>query len=159
MSNGIAKGVGEELGSLGKQIATDIGKLPAQLMGLDKGTNETTGSGTGGAQKSQQVQKQAQAAQKQIADLARKDEAEKQRKLADARKLIKQFTQDQVHDPGIREKLELEELEKKKQEIEEEKKKVKKILQPVATKPKRGNIFGIKSKQFGGEVGKNVKSQ
>ena len=43
--------------------------------------------------------------------------------------------------------------------ISKEKKQAKAVLQPMATKAKRGNLFGIKSKQFGGEVGKNVKSQ
>lgn len=160
MSDGIAKGVGEQLGELGKQIVTEVTQVPAKITGMDQGgTNETVGQGPGGAQTGQAAKQQAHNEQEKIAEVTRKEEAEKQQKISEARKLIQQFTKPREPEPSIREKLELEELEKKKQEIEEEKEKVKKILKPTPSRQPRGGLFGIKAKQFGGEVGKNVKSQ
>ncbi|MEK7166558.1 MAG: hypothetical protein AAB874_07155 [Patescibacteria group bacterium] len=162
MGDGIAKGIGEQLGQLGKQVATDIAKLPGVLTGLDTGsTNEAAAKGTGGAQPGQKAANAQDPVSANINHLARQDEIAKQRELAQARQLIQRFLNPQ-EPAGVKtpkEQMELEELEKKKLEIEEEKKQAKAVLQPMATKAKRGNLFGIKSKQFGGEVGKNVKSQ
>lgn len=160
MNGGIAKGVGEQLGELGSQIATEVAQVPAKITGMDQGgTNEATGQGTGGTQPGKTIQKLVKDGQQKIAAIARRDEADKQQKLAQARKLLEQFRQPQTPVPSIRERQELEELEKKKLEIEEEKKQVRTVLQPVSGKPKRGNLFGIKAKQFAGEVGKNAKAQ
>lgn len=160
MANGIAKGVGEQLGQLGKQIVTEVAQVPAKITGMDSGgTNEGLGQMAASAKQAQAAKKQqAQVEQKKIQDITRRDEVEKQRKLAEARQLLKQFSA-LPQEQSIAEKQELEELEKKKQEVIIERERAKKILRPASSKPKRGNLFGIKSKQFAGEVGKNVKSQ
>lgn len=166
MADRIAKGIGEQLGSLGKQIVTDIAKVPGKITGLDSGgINETVGTGTSAkGQKGRSQQQKPQSAQGEVnilTELARKDEAEKQKKLAEARRLLQQFIEPQQlsPEPSVREKMELEEMEKKKKEIEEEKEKAKKALPKMAVKRPRGDLFGIKAKQFGGEAGKNVKAQ
>lgn len=156
MVDGVAKGVGEQLGQLGKQIVTEVAKTPAKIVGLD----ETLGSS--GSSKSQQTNKtQRPAAQEKVKpmqELAQKDEVEKQKQLAQARRLLQQFAELQKEEPSVKEKLELEELEKKKKEIEEEKKKAKQVLVQPQAKQARGDLYGVKGKQFGGEVGKNVKT-
>lgn len=166
MSDGIAKGIGEQLGGLGKQIVQEVTQLPVKLTGMDvKAPDEKMGDGTG-AKKQQSVQQKSGQTKLQgetfnpLELLKQKEEAEKKQKLAEARRLLQQFIEPPSREePGIKEKLELEEMEQKKKEIEEEKKKAKQTLQQPSSKVKRGNLYGIKSKQFGGETGKNVKSQ
>ena len=168
MPDGIAKGIGSELGSLGKQIVREVAQVPAKITGMDAGTNEATGLGTGG--KKQKGQKgQTRSSSQNIAPgeqidsltaIRQKDEVEKQKQLAQARQLLQQFIRpDEQKEPTLREKQEMEELEKKKKEIEEEKEKAKKLLQPTAAKRPRGDLYGVKAKQFGGEKGKNIKAQ
>ena len=162
MSDGIAKGVGEQFGQLGQQIIKDIASVPAKITGLDVGTNEGVTSGSAKQNWRQQKQITPKPSEKidPILVMKQKDEIERQKQLAEARKLLEQLINPQQQTtPSIREQIEMEEMEKKKKEIEEEKKKAKKQLPLVATRAKRGNLFGIKSKQFAGEVGKNVKSQ
>lgn len=164
MSDGIGKGIGEQLGQLGKQIVTDIAKVPAKITGLDTGgTDETVGQGTGGKKSTgftQQKPPPKSAETQRIEEIVRQDEAEKQKKLAQARRLLQQFIEPQQKSvPTLQEKLEMEEMERKKKEIEEEKKKAQKQLPVVVGKRPRGDLFGMKAKKFGGEVGKNVKAQ
>lgn len=164
MADGIAKGVGEQLGELGKQIVKDIASVPGKLTGLDSsGVDESSGSTMGGKQ--QQVQKQSaqqvqkQAAVQRMAQIKQKDEAEKQKQLAQARDLLRQFTQPQgEQEMTVAQKQEMEEMEKKKKEIEEEKQAAAKILPRFRGKRARGDLYGIKGKQFTGETGKNIKS-
>lgn len=164
MADGIAKGVGEQFGQLGKQVVKDIVSLPVKIIGFDKsaGTNETAGS-SGGKPSSGQAQAKGGIKSAEKADplvkMKQQDEIEKQKQLAQARRLLQQFIEPPKDEQTVREKLEMEELEKKKKEIEEEKKKAATMLPQIAGKPKRGNLYGIKSKQFAGEVGKNVKAQ
>lgn len=160
MADGIAKGVGEQLGHLGKQIVKDIAQVPAKITGLDPGTNEGTDSGPGSAK--QQASNAKPTAKPQVNPLdaiRQKDEIERQKQLAQARRLLDELMRPVAHAPSLKEQLEMEEMEKRKKEIEEERKKMAKKLPQFASKPKRGNLFGVKSKQFGGEVGKNVKAQ
>lgn len=165
MPDGIAKGIGEQLGNLGKQIVTDIAKTPAKIAGMDvTGPNETVGTGSGKSKKAApQIKPQTAKTEESVNPLdvlRQNDEVEKQKQLAQARRLLQQFIEPiKQEEPSIREKLEMEEMEKRKKEIEEEKKKAQKELPKVATKRPAGDLFGRKSKQFGGEVGKNVKSQ
>ena len=56
MSDGIAKGVGEQFGQLGQQIIKDIASVPAKITGLDEGTN--AGATRGSAQQNWRQQKQ-----------------------------------------------------------------------------------------------------
>ncbi|HCM37803.1 MAG: hypothetical protein UV61_C0008G0060 [Candidatus Gottesmanbacteria bacterium GW2011_GWB1_43_11] len=161
MADGIAKGIGEQLGELGKQIVTEVANVPAKITGLDStGTNETTGQGAGAAKPvSGQKTSASKPMQRAISEIAQKDEIEKQKRLFETRQLLKQFSQPQASEQSIKEKLELEELEKQKKEIAAEKKKARAILPKLWSKPKSGNLYGIKAKAFGGEVGKNVKAQ
>ncbi len=167
MPDGIKSGIGEQLGNLGKQIATEVINIPAKITGMDGGTtNETAGSGTGGKQKGQKGTHSAQSGTNIFGlprtpeQIAAEDALEKQKKLAEARRLLQQFIQPQGQsEPTLAEKQEMEEMEKNKKEIEEEKKKAKSVLPVVASKRPRGDLYGAKAKKFGGELGKNVKSQ
>lgn len=166
MGDGIAKGIGEQLGQLGKQIATDIAKVPSQIVGLDKsgGTNETVGSG-GGSKKQQGKTNQSNMQRaggdpNKLAELERNDAIERQKQMSKARQMLQQFTQPQGQaEPSLREKIEMEEMEKRKKEIEEERKKAQSALPQTSSKRPKGDLYGKKAKQFGGEMGKNVKSQ
>ena len=162
MGDGIAKGVGEQLGELGKQVVAEVAQVPAKIAGLDAGsTNETVGAGTGGNQSGQQKQQKAQInEQKRIAEVARKDEMQKEQQLAQARRLLQQFINPaESPEQPIKEKLDLEELEKKKKEIAAENEKAKKQLPKTGSKRPRGDLYGTRAKQFTGETGKNVKAQ
>lgn len=166
MGDGIAKGIGEQLGKLGKQIATDIAKVPSQITGLDKagGTNETLGSG-GGSKKQQGKSKQSNMQRaggdpNKLAELERQDAIERQKQIQQARQMLQQFTQPQGQpEQTLRDKLEMEEMEKRKKEIQEERKKAQSALPQTSSKRPKGDLYGKKAKQFGGELGKNVKSQ
>lgn len=168
MPDGIKSGIGEQLGSIGKQIVQEIAQVPAKITGMDGGTtNETAGTGTGGKQKGQGGGKSSGKAGSGIfqtprtpEEIAAADALEKQKKLAEARRLLQQFIAPQNQpEPSLREKLEMEEMEKKKKEIEEEKKKAASNLPVVASKRPKGDLYGTKAKKFGGEMGKNVKAQ
>lgn len=162
MADGIAKGIGEQLGQLGKQIATDIAKVPAQIVGLDKSGGNTNEGGSGGNPASQKSGGQGQTPSSsgidRITELKQQDEREKQQALAQARRLLQQINQPGGQPaPTIQETLEMEKMEDRKKEIEDEKKKAKPLQQATSKRP-RGDLYGKKSKQFGGELGKNVKS-
>ena len=162
MADGIAKGVGEQLGELGKQIVHDVAKVPSQLVGLDSGgINESPGgSGPSGQQQKARIQNAKAQEAKRIADIAKKDEMQKQQQLARARQLLQQFIRPGERSPlSIKEKLEQDDLEKKKKQVEEERKKAAKALPKSSSKRPRGDLYGTRAKQFAGETGKNVKSQ
>ncbi len=160
MVDSVAKGVGEQLGQLGKQIVTEVAKTPAKIVGID----ETLGSGgTSPNPKNppSPQKKSGDANSASIEALKQKDELEKARQLQKARELLKQFTQLQGESDSTYEtRLKMEELEKKKKEIVEEKKKAMK-LPFISTRPERGNLYGrgVRPKSSGTEVGKNIKSQ
>ncbi len=165
MTDGIGKAIGSQLGELGKQIVSDVVKVPGQLTGMDSGTNETKIKGTGGkkSKTSQQVRPITKTATENIDPLLKlkqKEEVERQRKLDSIRQeLSQQFSRPTEPNAGsVREQIELEEMEKKRKEIEEEKEKAKKVLNQPSSKRKKG-MFGIAAKVFGGEKGKNVVSQ
>jgi hypothetical protein len=160
MPDGIARGVGEGLVQLGKQIVADVVKTPAKIVGLD----ETLGLGGGKQQKGQKTKTQVQGktgeGMDQIQQMKQQDEVEKQKKLSQARQLLQQFIKPQGQpEPSIREQLEMEEMEKRKKEIQEERIKAQQNLPPPSSKAKRGNLYGIKQKVHGSELGKNTKSQ
>src|SRR3989344_8791173 len=127
MADGIAKGIGEQLVHLGKQIVTEVAQVPAKIAGMDGGsTNEAVGMGTGSAkQQASQKNPQGKPAEKvdPLAGIRQKDEIEKQKQLAAARRLIQQFAQPQQAAPTLKQQQEMEEYEKRKKEIAEEKKK------------------------------------
>lgn len=166
MGDGIARGIGSELGNLGKQIAQEIVQVPAKITGMDAGTNEVTGTGTGGkkAQKGQSTQANRTASmpgeyRDPLSAIRQKDEVEKQKQLALARQLLQKFMHPQQEEPSLKQKQEMEEMEKRKKEIKEENEKAKKQLPQMTAKRPRGDLYGVKAKQFGGEKGKNVKAQ
>jgi hypothetical protein len=164
MADGIVKGVGEQLGQLGKQIAVDIATVPAKLTGLDKGTNESAGQGAGGKKQNTAQQtggsKPAEPLKDPILELKQKDQVETQKNLAQARRLLELIMKPvEPQELTVREQMERDELEKKKKEIEEEKKKAAQVLPKTASKRPRGDLYGVKAKLFGGELGKNSKAQ
>lgn len=160
MADGIAKGIGEQLGNLGKQIVTEVAKTPAKIIGLDETLGSSSSKGAKGQKQTVKKATPQESADAKIAEIMRKDETEKQKQLARARQLLQQFINPpREAEPNLREKLEMEETEKKKQEIEMEKQKAKTVLSQVASKRPRGDLYGTRAKKFGGEVGKNVKSQ
>ncbi len=160
MTDGIAKGVGEQLGGLGKQIVKDMTALPGKLIGLDSGSaGESKGGISSGQQtKLQTPQTQKQARAQQIRQIEQQDEIEKQKQLQQARAMLRQWTQPQPQQELTEaEKREIEELEKKKKESEEERKKAAQVLPRIVGKRPRGDLYGIKGKQSSGEIGKNIK--
>lgn len=161
MADGISKGVGEQLGSLGKQIVWEVTNLPAKLSGMDA-PDEKKGEGQGTSAQGQKKTKGQTKSHGQgfnpIELLKQQDEIKKQKELAFTRQVIREFMRPQGQQ-SVQQKEQLEELEKRKQEIAEEKQKMQKVLQQPSAKPKRGNLFGIKAKRFAGEQGKNVKAQ
>lgn len=166
MADGIAKGIGEQLGQIGKAIATDIAKVPSQIIGLDKsgGTNETSGQGTGGKKQQQKPNPQniqrAAGDPNRLAELEQQDAIERQKQMSKARDMLRQFTQPtQQSEPSVYERLQQEKMQEEQAKMEKAKSEQSNSLPMPSSKPKRGNLHGIKSKQFGGELGKNVKSQ
>lgn len=157
MSDGIVKGVGEQLGELGKQVISEVAKTPATLVGLD----ETLGVSKSGNSQGTSVSttQKPEDASPSIELLKQQDEQKKQQELEKARSLIAQFSQGPVPEKTISQQQELEDLEKRKEGIKKEKLKAKMILPNTGSKPKRGNLFGIRAKQLGSEIGKNVKSE
>ena len=159
MVDGVAKGVGEQLGQLGKQIVTEVAKAPAKIVGFDE-TLGSSSSGKGQPVKQQQTRAHPGEQKDPLQQLAKQDALDKQKQLAQARQLIQQFIRpDEKSAQTLEEKLELEELEKKRKEIEEERKKAEMVIRQSSSKRPRGDLFGVKAKKFGGEVGKNVKAQ
>lgn len=163
MSDGIVKGVGEQLGKLGSDIVSEVAKTPAKLAGMDQGTQEVKGSGGSGKQQSSSSSAHNSQPSEQIDPLAiirQKDEVEKQKGLQAARQLLQQFsTPHNAPQPTRKEELELEELEKQKAEIKAQQEQARQTLQSTGSKKPRGDLYGIKAKKFAGEQGKNVVSQ
>lgn len=162
MANGISKGIGEQLGELGKQVATDIAKTPAKIVGLD----ETVGQGTGGkGQKPPPIKKRNLIEElvgkprtpEELEQLKVQQKADDQKKIAMARRLLQNISQPASQGPS-RQEQEMAEMEKQRAAIEKQRKQLNSSLPQVSSKPKRGNLYGVKQKKFGGELGKNVKS-
>jgi hypothetical protein len=156
MSDGIAKGVGESLGNLGKQIITDVAKMPAQIVGLD----ETMGSGGGKSQKGQTNQKPkmgvGQNSEPDINRMAQEDEIKKQQELQQARRLLSQISGQPVNsEPTVYEQIQRENAQKK-EDLKNRQQAENMQLKQVSTRPRRGNLMG---KQTGSETKKNVVAQ
>jgi hypothetical protein len=154
MADGIAKGVGEQIGGLVKQVAIDIAKTPAKIVGLD----ETLG--IGGSQKSQTGQKinpvSNNSGEKNISKLAREDEITKQQQLIQARRLLQQIGEPQNNrEPSVYEKNLMEAADKQKQMLIQQKKAEQNVLKPMSTKARQGSI----GKQSGSETKLNIKAQ
>ncbi len=162
MSDGISKGIGDQLGGIGKQIVQEVTQLPAKLTGFEAPYEKKGGgSGSKGGQKQKSLPTQKTSNRQDfnlIEVLKQQDEIKKQKELAFTRQMIREFSKPQT-EGTIAQKQEFEEMEKQKKEIQEERKKAEKVLKQPSTKAKRGNLFGLKAKKFGGEQGKNVKSQ
>lgn len=162
MTDGIGKGVGQQISGIGSQLGDELSSLPKSLFGLDSGTNEKKSPTASGGKVKTGLPK-AQSATPQadpLAQLQQKDELEKQRKLAQIRQELKgQFVRPTETPKNAAEQAEIEKIEQQKKEIAEERKKLQPLNAPQG-KQKRG-LFGRikKQQQFGSEQGKNVVSQ
>lgn len=160
MADGIGKGVANQFAELGKQVVQDLASVPGKLTGLDSGTSETSGAGAGSSKK-QGNQKGGQPQQgiDPIAALKQKEDSEKQQQLANVRRRLAQLMNpNQPREKTAYEIKQDEEMEKKKQELWQMQQEAKQLKQSPGKRP-RGDLYGVKAKQFGGEKGKNVVSQ
>ena len=102
MGDSIAKGIGEQLGSLGKQIVTEVAKTPGKIIGID----EAKGDGTGGSSNQQGQKTKGQTGN--VQDKTQQEEINKQQQLAQARKMLQQMTQPQQQELSIHDQIEQE---------------------------------------------------
>jgi hypothetical protein len=164
MADGIGKAVGQHFEAIGKQIVSDLASIPKSIVGLDSGgTHETKGQG-GGSQKSGQQQKSSPKNQGEqidpLAAIRRQTEIEKQKQISEVRRRLEQLMSGHLGERPKTpfEEKQLEELEKQKQQAAHMKQEVMQ-LRSAPSKRRRGDLYGVTAKKFGGEQGKNVVSQ
>lgn len=141
----------DELGELGKQIVRETVQVPKDIAG-----KALESLGASGGKKSNP---------KSLADpvggaLPRLDEAgSQQAKQAIARAALAEFAgaKPKQKEPSVWEQQQAEAERKKELSAQQQKQAAAQALPVVKFKRPRGDLFGIKSKRFGGEAGKNVR--
>ncbi|KKP59312.1 MAG: hypothetical protein UR52_C0008G0022 [Candidatus Gottesmanbacteria bacterium GW2011_GWA1_34_13] len=150
MGDSIAKGIGEQLGSLGKQIVTEVAKTPGKIIGID----EAKGDGTGGSSNQQGQKTKGQTGN--VQDKTQQEEINKQQQLAQARKMLQQMTQPQQQELSIHDQIEQEKMQKQQAAILNQQQANKQTLPKIASRPKPWSIL---KKQSGSETKQNIKAQ
>lgn len=122
----------DELGDLGKQIVRETVKVPKDIAG-----KALESLGTSGGQKPQQKTSTPTDARAALAELAGIKPKQKE--------------------PTVWEKAQQEAEQKKELAMQQQKQSNTQQLVPISSKRKRGDLYGMKAKKAGSEVGKNVR--
>ncbi len=147
---GAFEDIGEQIVSQVKQLPKDIGQAAMESVGM-----KTGGSKQGNQSQTPQMQtgQNEQSYLHQLDDMRTQEE-----KKAIARKAIAELLRPRKKEPSVWERMQMEEEEKKKQLAEQEKK-AKPVHLPSSGVSKMPGLKSVrKAKQFGSELGKNIKS-
>lgn len=154
MADNFARGVGEQLGNLGKQIVNEVVSVPAKIAGLDE--TLTTGGSKTQASLPNANNRAKSAENADLNKMTRKDEIDTQQQLVKARELLREINQSPQPEQSVYDKNQMEILQKKQAQIQEKQVADWKEIKSTGSKPKPGNLFG---KQTGSETKKNVVAQ
>ncbi len=135
----------DELGDLGKQIVRETVKVPKDIAGK---ALESLGTSGGQKQKQQTVA---------TADAPKKEPGEPQIKASIARAALAEIAgiKPKQKEPTVWEKIQAEAEQKK--ELGKQQQTAAQALPAVKSKRPRGDLYGMKAKKAGSEVGKNVR--
>ena len=149
-----------ELGEIGKQVGREVAKVPKDIAGQ---ALESLGSSSGKKQ-GQQAQTTPQkptgeAPAPQGPWQSIDAEKDKKTKEAIARAALEDLTRpkQQQKEPSVWEKIQMEEQKKKEMAAKQAASQQATAIPMSKSKRPRGDLYGIKAKKAGSEVGKNVR--
>lgn len=139
----------DELGELGKQIVKETVSVPKDIVGK---ALESLGASTG-----QKSQKQTVATT--TSDAPKKETGEPQIKASVARVALAQLAggKPKQKEPSVWEKIQAEAEQKKELAKQQQQQAAAQSLPTIKSKRPRGDLYGMKAKKAGSEVGKNVR--
>ena len=136
----------DELGDLGKNIVREAVAVPKDVVGT---ALESLGVSGGQKQKTQTTA---------IPDVTKKEPGEQKIKASVARVALAQLAggKPKQKEPTVWEKIQ-EEAQQKKELGKQQQQAAAQALPAAKSKRPRGDLYGMKAKKAGGEVGKNVR--
>lgn len=146
-----------ELGEIGKQIGTEVAKAPVDILGKTLESLGTSGGKKQG-QKTNQAQQGGEGA-KQPGKWEQIDtEKDPKIKKAIARAALQELIRPKSgqREPTVWERIQQEEAQKKENKAQQVQASASALPSGSAKRP-RGDLYGIKAKRAGSEIGKNVK--
>lgn len=151
----IVQQIGESFEQIGKDVVKETVKAPQDIVGK---ALESLGSGSSGKKSGQKTTQSPQASNAKDTTSASESEQtnDEEVKRAIARAALAELAGGKPKEPSEHEK-KLQEEEQKKQEKEQKKKAASMVLQPMSSKQKRGDLYGLKAKKSSTEIGKNVR--
>lgn len=152
----IVQQIGESFEQIGKDIVKETVQAPQDIVGK---ALESLGSGSSGkkaGQKTTQSTPQASNSKDTASASEPGQTNDEEVKRAIARAALAELAGGKPKEPSEHEK-KLQEEEQKKREKEQKKKSASMVLQPMSSKQKRGDLYGLKAKKSSTEIGKNVR--
>lgn len=141
--------IGENIVSQLKQIPKDVGQVALETVGL--------GTASGGGKKTQKTQMPGKTQDLDSSWQQMDQIQDEQTKKTIARKALEELL---TPTPSVKEPTEYEKRmqeEEQKKKMEEEERRQQSQALPAPTGKKKQGMYGIKAKQQGSEIGKNVK--
>jgi len=137
---------------IGKDIVREAVKAPVDIAGQ---ALESLGTGKPTKQKSTTTK----GSSGQVVEEIGQTNDQKVKKAMARRALEELAGGEKKKEPTVWDEKQKEEAEKNRIEKEKKEMALKQSLPTVSPKAKRGNLYGIKAKKMGSEVGKNVKAE